>query len=107
LNSLLNPDDDPIEIETIRKNAWSKRLTKVGLDYRPVIQPRHTFATMMISAGGNLGWVQKMMGHASLKMITDKYFSCIPNMTHQDGSQFLEEYGKKVEMVENEKGRAR
>ena len=45
----------------------------------------------------NLGWVQKMMGHASLKMITDKYFSFIPNMTHQDGSKFLEEYEKKVE----------
>jgi integrase len=93
----LNPDDEPIEIETLRKNAWSKGLTKAGLDYRPVIQTRHTFATMMISAGENLGWVQKMMGHASLKMITDKYFSYIPNMTHQDGSKFLEEYGKKVE----------
>jgi len=44
-----------------------------------------------------LGWVQKMMGHSSLKMITDKYFSYIPNITHQDGSKFLEGYGKKVE----------
>jgi integrase len=49
---------------------------------------------MMISAGENLGWCQKMLGHSSLKMITDKYFSYIPNMTHQDGSKFLEEYGK-------------
>jgi integrase len=52
---------------------------------------------MMISAGENLGWVQKMIGHSSLKMITDKYFFYIPNMTHQDGSKFLEEYEKKVE----------
>ena len=37
------------------------------------------------------------VGHASLKMITDKYFSYIPNMTHQDGSKFIEEYEKKVE----------
>jgi len=43
----------------------------------------------------NLGWVQKMMGHSSLKMITDKYFSYIPNMTHQDGSKFIEEYEKR------------
>jgi hypothetical protein len=50
-----------------------------------------------------------MMGHASLKMITDKYFSYIPNMMHQDGSKFLEEYCKKVdvEKVGNEKGRAK
>ena len=37
-----------------------------------------------------------MMGHASLKMITDKYFTFIPNMTHNDGTKFLEEYNKKT-----------
>jgi integrase len=52
---------------------------------------------MMVSSGENLGWVQKMMGHSSLKMITDKYFSYIPNMAHQDGSKFLEEYEKREE----------
>lgn len=90
----LNPDDRPIEIETLRKNAWSKGLKSAGLDYRPAIQTRHTFATMMISAGENLGWVQRMMGHSSLKMITDKYFAYLPNMTHMDGSRFMEEYEK-------------
>jgi len=92
----LNQDNKPIEIETLRKNAWTKGLKKMGIDYRPVIQTRHTFATMMISSGENLGWVQKMMGHSSLKMITDKYFSYIPNMTHHDGSKFMENYEKKV-----------
>jgi len=92
----LNQDHKPIEIETLRKNAWSKGLKKAGIDYRPVIQTRHTFATMMVSSGENLGWIQKMMGHSSLKMITDKYFSYIPNMTHHDGSKFMEEYERKV-----------
>jgi len=92
----LNQDNKPIEIETLRKNAWTKGLKKAGLDYRPVIQTRHTFATMMVSSGENLGWIQKMMGHSSLKMITDKYFSYIPNMTHHDGSNFMEKYEKKV-----------
>jgi len=92
----LNQDDKPIEIETLRKNAWTKGLKKAGIDYRPVIQTRHTFATMMVSTGENLGWIQKMMGHSSLKMITDKYFSYIPNMTHNDGTKFMEEYEKKV-----------
>lgn len=50
-----------------------------------------------MSIGENLCCVQKMMGHASLKMITDKYFSYIPNMTHNAGSKFQEEYGKKVQ----------
>lgn len=92
----LNPDNKPIEIETLRKNAWTKGLKKAGIDYRPIIQTRHTFATMMVSSGENLGWIQKMMGHSSLKMITDKYFSYIPNMTHHDGSKFMAEYEKKV-----------
>jgi hypothetical protein len=35
-----------------------------------------------------------MMGHTTLKMITDKYFSYVPNMTHNDGSKFMEEYVK-------------
>jgi integrase len=93
----LNPKKKPIDIATLRKNAWTKGLKKAGLDYRPIIQTRHTFATLMVSTGENMGWVQKMMGHAFLKMITDKYFSYIPNMTHQDGSKFLEEYGKRDE----------
>jgi integrase len=42
----LNPEDKPIEIETLRKNDWSKGLIKAGLDYRPVIQARHTFARL-------------------------------------------------------------
>jgi hypothetical protein len=41
--------------------------------------------------------VLKMIEHALLKMITDKYFAYIPNVTHQDGSKFLQKYGKKIE----------
>ena len=55
----------------------------------------------MIPSCKDLGWVQKMMGHSSLKMITDKYFSYIPNMTHNDRSKVLEEYEKKVKKEHN------
>ena len=34
-------------------------------------------------------------------MITDKYFSYIPNVTHMDRSKFSEEYEKKKEKVHN------
>ena len=59
-----------------------------------VVKFRNVFTPL--SSGENLGWLQKMMGHSSLKMITDKYFSYIPNMTHHDGSKFMAEYEKKV-----------
>lgn len=48
-------------IETLRKNAWLNGLKSAGIEYRPIIQTRHTFANMMISAGENLGWTQKML----------------------------------------------
>jgi len=57
---------------------------------------KYAYKHPMVSSGENLGWIQKMMGHSSLKMITDKYFSYIPNMTHHDGSKFMSEYEKKV-----------
>jgi integrase len=91
----LNEEGKPIEVETLRKNAWSKGLKHAKIPYRPMIQTRHTFATLMILSGENLGWVQKMMGHKSLKMIINNYFSHIPNLTHRDGTLFVQEYEKK------------
>jgi integrase len=81
-----------VDVETLRKNAWVVGLKDAKIDYRPMIQTRHTFATLMVTAGENLGLVQKMMGHASLKMIVEKYYAFMPNMTHNDGSLFLKEY---------------
>jgi len=60
-----------------------------------MIQTRHSVDTM-ISSEENLGWIQKMMVHSSLKMITGKYFSYIPNMTEHDGSKLMMEYNKKI-----------
>lgn len=93
----LNFDDKPIDVETLRKNAWTEGLKGAKIDYRPMIQTRHTFATLMITAGENIGWVQKMMGHSSLKMIVEKYYSFIPNMTHNDGMLFVREYKKRAD----------
>jgi len=88
----LNQDSKPIDVETLRKTAWTTGLKDANIEYRPMIQTRHTFATLMITSGENIGWVQKMMGHASLKMIVEKYYAFIPNMTHNDGSMFVKEY---------------
>jgi integrase len=88
----LNVDSEPIDVENLRKSAWTRGLKEAKIDYRPMIQTRHTFATLMISTGENIGWVQRMMGHASLKMIVEKYFAYVPNMTHNDGSAFVKEY---------------
>jgi len=87
----LNLDDKPVDVETLRKTAWTAALKVAKIEYRPMIQTRHTFATLMITSGENIGWVQKMLGHASLKMIVEKYYAFIANMTHNDGSLFVKE----------------
>ncbi len=82
----MNPDH-------YRNVVWKKALNKLGVEYRPPIQTRHTFATMMISAGEDLGWVQNMLGHSSLQMIFTRYYSWIPKKTRNDGTAFMASLG--------------
>ena len=44
----------------------------------------------MLDAGELPGWVQKMMGHETLQMIHDRYYSYIKNYQRDDGSAFME-----------------
>lgn len=61
-----------------REVVWKPALKKAGLAYRPPIQTRHTFATMMISQGMDPGRVQQMLGHTTLQMIHRHYHSWRP-----------------------------
>ncbi|MCD4720468.1 MAG: site-specific integrase [Desulfobacula sp.] len=80
--ALMNPDH-------FREVIWKKALNSAEIEYRPPIQTRHTFATMMITAGEDVGWVQKMLGHSSLQMIFNHYYSWIPQKTRSDGTAFM------------------
>lgn len=88
----LNNDGNPVDGETLRKTTWTPGLKRAGLEYRSIYHTRHTFATLMLSSGENMGWVQRMMGHASLKMIQERYYRYIPNLTHSDGSAFAKKF---------------
>lgn len=57
-----------------------------GVRPRPCKQVRHTFATLALSAGENIGWVSMMLGHASSRITWDTYHRFIPNCTRADGS---------------------
>ncbi len=72
-----------------RRVIWAPALEKAGIGYRPMLQTRHTFATMMIDAGEDLGWVQRMLGHSSLQMIYTRYYSWVKKDTRNDGSAFF------------------
>jgi integrase len=53
------------------------------------MQTRHTFATMMISAGEDIGWVKNMLGHFSLQMIFRYYYAWVPKKGRSYGSSFM------------------
>ena len=86
----LTKNGDRMNPDHYRNVVWTPVLKKAGLAYRPPIQTRHTFATMMLSFGEDIGWVQHMLGHSSLQMIFTRYYSWIPKKTRNDGSAFME-----------------
>ena len=93
----LTQDGQRMNTDHYRDVVWKPALKKAGLEYRPPIQTRHTFATMMLSAGEDSGWVQNMMGHSSLQMIYTRYYAWRPNKTRRDGSAFMETIGTKAQ----------
>jgi len=90
----LNQYGRPLVSDSVNFHAWKKGLEKAGLPERTLYQTRHTFATLMLDAGELPGWVQGMMGHESLQMIHDRYYSHIKNYERDDGSAFMEKVYK-------------
>jgi len=76
----------------MREVIWKPALEKAGIEYRPMMQTRHTFATISLSEGENIGWVQHMLGHSSLQMIFTKYYAWMPKETRNDGSAMMRAY---------------
>ena len=58
------------------------------LKYRTPKQMGHTFATLHLAAGEQIGWVSKMLGHADPEITWKRYHRFIPNLTRDDGSAF-------------------
>lgn len=86
----LNRNDNPLLPNSINYHTWKPALKKAGLAPRSLYQTRHTFATLMLDAGELPGWVQSMMGHESLKMLFERYYSYIRNYQRDDGAAFME-----------------
>ena len=80
----------PLLPNSVNFHIWKPALKKAGLKPRSLYQTRHTFATLMLDGGELPGWVQKMMGHESLKMILERYYSYIKNYQRDDGSAFMD-----------------
>ena len=62
----------------INNDMWKPVLKEANVKYRNPYQTRHTFASMMLSAGERLAWVSNQMGHANVLVTAKKYVRWIP-----------------------------
>jgi integrase len=85
----LDAKQQPVHQELFRMKVWEPMLKRAGVRYRPPYQMRHTFATLAISAGENINWVARMLGHRSPVMTLEKYNRYVPNLTRSDGQALV------------------
>jgi integrase len=88
------------QVDNLRGRVWSEALTKAGLEYRPLRQTRHTFATTALSIGENPLWIARVMGHRDTEMVIKVYASYLQdNLSAKDGTSLNGAY---EEMLSNE-----
>lgn len=59
--------------QAIRHTLWIPALRKAGVRYRNPYQTRHTYGSMMLTAGESPMWVAQQMGHSDWSMIARVY----------------------------------
>ncbi len=78
-----------IDDQQIRKTAWKPTLLRAGVAYRTPYQTRHTYASMMLTAGENPMWVAQQMGHTDWGMIRRVYGRWIPELDTTGGDKIM------------------
>lgn len=73
--------------QAIRKTLWKPALKAAEVRYRYPYQTRHTYASMMLSAGEHPMWVAQQMGHKDWGMIRKTYGRWLPPEHIEAGSK--------------------
>jgi integrase len=80
--------------QILRETVWRKAIRLSGVRYRRPYQTRHTYASMMLSAGESPMWVAQQMGHKDWGMIRTIYGKYMPDAIPDAGSKAVEIYGQ-------------
>lgn len=82
--------------QPIAHGAWRPALRKAGIRYRRPYQTRHTYASMMLSAGESPVWLAQQMGHSDLTMISRIYGRWMIDAAPDAGMKAAKLFGKKL-----------
>ena len=91
-----NAGGGPLDRDNLNNRVWKPAVLRAKLRERSPYQCRHTFATIALSAGEEIGWVARQMGHESSEMVVRHYYRWIRNNTRQDGAaldRLLQKHG--------------
>jgi integrase len=80
--------------QPIRHGVWVPAMRKAGVRYRRPYQTRHTYASMMLSAGESPMWVAQQMGHSDWTMIARIYGRWIPEAAPDAGQKAVKIFGQ-------------
>lgn len=66
-----------LNVSWVTKVLWPRIVKRADVMYRPLMQTRHTYATLMLQKGAPIDWLQKQMGHRNLQMLIRHYWRWI------------------------------
>jgi len=79
--------------DLVIREAWKRALTLTKVRYRRPYQTRHTFASMMLTAGESPMWVAQQMGHKDWTMIARVYGKWIKDAQPEAGNKAVTMFG--------------
>lgn len=74
----------------IQESSWKPALRRAKVRYRYPYQTRHTYASMLLTAGEDPTWIARQMGHADWSMIRKTYARWIPDAKPEAGRRVVE-----------------
>ena len=86
--------------QAIRKTMWTPILKRAGVRYRRPYQTRHTYASMMLTAGESPVWLAQQMGHSDFTMIARTYGRWIPDAVPDAGGKAEALFGSKADSAQ-------
>jgi integrase len=85
------PNGGYLNLDNWRRRVWKKAMKHAGLEYRPLYQMRHTFATLALAAGADLYWLSKQLGHESIRT-TLKHYARFVSAVDERNLRLLDEF---------------